>query len=119
MRQSGSALQDRLTRYEDVELAVLLAHDPERARSFVRRELGPLAVDTAAAGDLRATVTAYLGAERSLVKAAEQLHVARNTVAYRVRRFEELTGRDLRHRRLELEAALRLVAVLGDALLQE
>lgn len=118
IRGADAGTPGALTRYHDIELAALLAHDIERARTFVLRELGPAAADTPAAGDLRDTVAAYLGCDRSLARAGEQLHVARNTVAYRVRRFEELTGRDTRHRRLELEAALRLVAVLGDRVLE-
>jgi DNA-binding PucR family transcriptional regulator len=57
--------------------------------------------------------------DRSLVRAAEQLHVARNTVAYRVKKFEKLAGRDLKDRRLELEAALRLAAVFRSAVLDQ
>jgi PucR C-terminal helix-turn-helix domain len=38
-------------------------------------------------------------------KAADLLHVARNTVAYRVKKVESLIGRNLRDRRLELESA--------------
>lgn len=99
-----------MTHYADVELVVLLSQDIELARNFITRELGPLAEPTPAAGELRETVAAYLAFDRSLVKAAEQLHVARNTVAYRVKKFENLTGRDLKDRRLELELALRLAA---------
>lgn len=44
-------------------------------------------------------------------------HIARNTVAYRVKKFEEVDGRSVGERRLELEAALRFAAFLGhDAL---
>ena len=102
-----------LTRYHDVELAVLLAQDLDRAKTFVVRELGPAAAATTAAAELRDTVAAYLRHDRSLVRAAAELHVARNTVAYRVKKFQELSGRDVAERRLELEAALRLVAVLN------
>lgn len=44
-------------------------------------------------------------------------HIARDTVAYRVKKFEEVDGRSVGERRLELEAALRFAAFLGhDAL---
>ncbi|GAB3837099.1 PucR family transcriptional regulator [Dactylosporangium cerinum] len=102
------------TRYHDVELAVLLAQDIDRAQTFVARELGDAAARTQTAGELRDTVAAYLAHDRSLMRAATELHVARNTVAYRVKKFEELTGRSVAERRLELEAALRLANVLGD-----
>lgn len=108
-----------LTHFGDVELAVLLAQEPELAQNFVRRELGPVATDTPAAAELRETVACYLANDRSLVRAAEQLHVARNTVAYRVKKFEKLAARDLKDRRLELEAALRLAAVFRSAVLDQ
>ncbi|MFC7487055.1 PucR family transcriptional regulator [Knoellia sp. CPCC 206453] len=111
---SGTAT---LTDYPDVELAVLLSRDAALARWFVRRELGPLAIDEPSTADLRKTLAAYLGEGRSLVRAAARLHVARNTVAYRVRKAEELLGRDLRERRLELECALRLARTMGSQVL--
>ena len=72
-----------------MELVVLLAQDLDRAKSFVARELGPAAAASTAATELRDTVAAYLRHDRSLVRAAAELHVARNTVAYRVKRFHE------------------------------
>ena len=108
-----------VTRYADVELVVLLSRDLERARNFVLRELGELAVDTPAADELRGTVAAYLACDRSLARAADLLHVARNTVAYRVKKVERLIGRDLRDQRLELESALRLAQRLGASVLDE
>ena len=62
-------------------------------------------------------MAAYLACDRSLAKAAELLHVARNTVAYRVKKVESLIGRDLRDRKLELESALRLAQRLGTRVL--
>ena len=102
-----------------MELAVLLAQDLDRAKTFVVRELGAAAAATTVATELRNTVAAYLRHDRSLVRAAAELHVARNTVAYRVKKFQELSGRDVAERRLELEAALRLVAVLNGQLTLE
>ncbi|MDL4818519.1 PucR family transcriptional regulator [Actinomadura opuntiae] len=106
-----------VTWYADVELAVLLGQDLELARMFVARELGTLSFDTPSAAELRETLAVYLSCDRSLAKAAEILHVARNTVAYRVKKVENSTGRDLRDRRLELECALRLAATLGPQVL--
>lgn len=99
--------------FSDVELAVLLAQEPELAQNFVRTQLGPIAADTPSAAELRETVAAYLANDRSLVRAGEELHVARNTVAYRVKKFENLTGRDLKEHRLNIEAALVLASFLG------
>ena len=116
MRSSPAA--GAVTRYADVELVVLLSRDAELARNFVLRELGELAVDTPAANELRETVAAYLACDRSLAKAADLLHVARNTVAYRVKKVESLIGRNLRERKLELESALRLAQRLGSRVLE-
>jgi DNA-binding PucR family transcriptional regulator len=87
------------------------------AATFVARELGPLAQQSRAAADLRQTLSAYLDTERSLIRAAERLHVARNTVAYRVRKAEDLLHRNLHDRTTELQCALRLAAMLPDTLL--
>ena len=84
----------------------------EMARAFVTRELGALAENSRMATDLRLTLDAYLDTERSLIRAAERLHVARNTVAYRVRKAETLLNRDLRERTTELQCALRLATML-------
>ena len=108
LMRRGAPAPGRLTWYSDVELTVLLSRDPALARAFVSRELGPLAQNTQQAAELRKTVAAYLACDRSLARAAEILHVARNTVAYRVKKVEQETGRDLRDRRLEFECALVL-----------
>ncbi|GAB3180243.1 PucR family transcriptional regulator [Micromonospora palomenae] len=115
--RGGAPAPAWLTWYADVELAVLLSRDPALARAFVSRELGQLAQNTQAAAELRETVAAYLACDRSLARAADILHVARNTVAYRVKKVEQETGRDLRDRRLEYECALRLAQALGPAVL--
>jgi DNA-binding PucR family transcriptional regulator len=107
----------RIVRYRDVELVALLAADVEMAKAFVSRELGPLADRSRASNDLRQTLMAYLDTERSLMRAAERLHIARNTVAYRVRKAEDLLHRDLRERTTELQCALRLAAMLPGQLL--
>ena len=86
---------------------------PELTRNFVRRELGEVAVDTPAARELHETVAVYLSCDRGLTKAAEVLRVARNKIAYRVKKAGALIGRDLRDRRPELESALRLAQRLG------
>ena len=56
----------------------------------------------------------YLDNERSLSAAAEALHVARNTVAYRVQRAEALRGHEVGVRRMQLQAALALLEEFGD-----
>jgi len=102
----------RIVTYQDVEVVALLAADLPMARAFVHRRLGPLAAHDRATADLRATLLAYLQTDRSLIRAAEQLHVARNTVAYRIKKIQDLLGSDLRGDAFELTAALALTAML-------
>ena len=109
----------RIVRYRDVELVALLAADVEMARAFVSRELGPLADPSRASNELRPAGLSWLTSTipTSLMRAAERLHIARNTVAYRVRKAEDLLQRDLRERTTELQCALRLAAMLPAQLL--
>ncbi|MGW7245313.1 PucR family transcriptional regulator [Streptomyces decoyicus] len=79
-----------LTDYRVVRLVALATADPEHARWFLHDLLGPLASDGTRVRELRETLRVYLAEERSLRAAAGALHVARNTVTYRVKRAEEL-----------------------------
>ena len=107
----------RLFRYADLELVCIAARDLSSARAMVQRELGGLASLDDAATELRETLTRYLGEERSLNRSAEALHVARSTVAYRVRRAEELRGAPIEERRPQLQVALMLAEELGPQVL--
>jgi DNA-binding PucR family transcriptional regulator len=111
--------QDRpqLTWYRDQELLSLLTNDLPRARSFALRELGGLASSEPSVARLRETLRLYLQTWGSHVRTAELLGVHQNTVAYRIRRAEELRGRPASERRPELEAALLLADRLGDEIL--
>lgn len=115
-RMAGPAAAP-VTCYREIELASLLSCDLERARGFVARELGSLAGPDQGAARLRETLRLYLHAGGSHVRTARVLHVHQNTVAYRIRRAEELLGRQACERRLELEAALLLAACLGELVL--
>lgn len=71
-------------------------HSPEEAEALVARVLGPLIDYDAAHGtELFDTLVAFLGAQRSWQRCAEQLDVHRQTVIYRMRRVEQLTSRNL------------------------
>ena len=109
-RLAGSS--EALTTYSDVALESLALHDVDEARRFVERELGPLVADDAAARRMGATIRVFLEESSSFVRAARRLGVHENTVAYRVRRAEELMGRPLAGRRLEVSMALRLADLL-------
>lgn len=102
-----------VTIYEDVELAALLSADEQRARRFVKQQLGELGVADEQTARLRATVLAYLRCNRSTSQAAKQLYVHQNTVTYRLRRAEELLGRAVTEGTPELLCALILDAALG------
>jgi DNA-binding PucR family transcriptional regulator len=106
-----------VTDYADVSAVSLLVEDLESARELVESELGPLAASTAQVSTLRETLLHYLEQERSITTVAADMHVARGTVAYRVRKAEDLLGHDVGQRRFELYAALLLAQSLGEAVL--
>jgi hypothetical protein len=98
-----------------VALDSLLTNDLEEAKRFVHYEIGPLMDDSDSSRRLAATLEIFLHEESSFVRAARRLGIHENTVAYRVRRAEELLGRRATDRQLELRAALRLAHfVRGD-----
>lgn len=113
-----STRPERVFRYQDHDIVAMLSADPTAAREFVGRELGDLAGGDGNVVTMRQTLKAYLDRDRSLVRTAADLHVARNTVAYRVQRAEHLRGRPIAERRLQLHAALTLAEELGDAMLR-
>jgi DNA-binding PucR family transcriptional regulator len=108
---------DQLLHYVDLDVVAMLSADLPAAAEFVTRELGALAGPGASVASIRHTLKCYLDRDRSLARAAAHLHVARNTVAYRVQRAEQLRGRPAAERRLQLHAALTLAEDLGDAVL--
>ena len=99
--------------YPDLALEALLADNPEAARRFAARELGPLAGRDDATVRLASTVAIFLEEGSSFVHAGRRLGIHANTVAHRVRRAESLLGRPVTERQLELRVALRFIP-LGD-----
>ncbi|OUC94404.1 PucR family transcriptional regulator [Streptosporangium minutum] len=91
--------------------ALLLATVPDDVRrSFAARTLDPLSdYDRRHNSDLVRTLGTFLDCVGSWNACAERLHVHVNTVRYRIRRVEELTGRDLSTMadRVDLFLALR------------
>jgi hypothetical protein len=71
-----------------------------------------LDTDRRAGGTLATTLRAYADCDLNVARTAEQLDVHANTVHYRLRRIQELSGRDPRHfgELVELLTALRLLA---------
>ncbi|MFD4603770.1 helix-turn-helix domain-containing protein [Streptomyces sp. NPDC058464] len=80
--------QDTVFDLDSVNPAALLVDDHDFAQWFVEATLGELADTRAKIRDLRTTLLHYLASGRSLRGAAEALHIAPNTVAYRVRHAE-------------------------------
>ena len=116
-RVAGPRRGPAVTSYAKVELVTLLAGDLPRARAFVAGQLGPLASTDERAERLRDTVLAFLASGGSATSVAKELYVHQNTVAYRVKRAEELLGRKVSESPVELTCALTLAAVLGPAVL--
>ena len=76
---------------------LLLATVPDRVLgSFRERLLGPLlAYDQQHKAELLPTLREFLACSGSWNACAARMYVHVNTVRYRIRRIEELTGRDL------------------------
>jgi DNA-binding PucR family transcriptional regulator len=103
-----------VTRYNNVSLRAIATVDIQQARAFVRRELGRLASTDETTRRLAATLRTYLDENGSRGRTAKRLHVHENTVAYRIRQAEELLGRSLDRRTLELRAALALAELVAE-----
>ncbi len=99
--------------FGELALDALLTSDLEEARRFVARELGELADRSGPRRRIVETLEAYLLAGSSLARVSRQLGVHENTVAYRLRRAEEILDRGIDEHRLELQAALRLARLLS------
>jgi sugar diacid utilization regulator len=105
-----------LVRFDQHALAVLLAAAPDQATALASTVLGPvLALSREDRDVLLQTARTWLTAEGSSSVAAGELHLHRNTVRYRLRRLEELTGRDLAKPvdAAEVFVALECVRILG------
>ncbi|NEA61877.1 helix-turn-helix domain-containing protein [Streptomyces sp. SID12488] len=98
--------------YADVAELSLLTADTEHAERYMRDVLGPLAGPGPKAAEIRETLRRYLAHGRSRTLAAEELFVAPNTVAYRVKRAEELMGRPLPQDHLPLRLALEISRII-------
>ncbi len=108
----------QLVRFEEQPLAVLIASAPESARGYAATVLrGVLELPDDDRRPLLETARIWLDEGGSTSAAAERLFLHRNTVRYRIRRLEELTGRDLSRPldAAELHVALECLRISGYA----
>jgi purine catabolism regulator len=118
LREARYALQ--VSRLEDWPAAgfedlgtyrlLLSMTDPDALRAFADALLAPLdAYDRDQHGELRTSLQAFLQHNARWETAANELFVHRHTLRYRMRKVEELTGRDLASSfdRMEFWLALR------------
>jgi purine catabolism regulator len=89
----AESASDRVARYADATMLSVL-RNTEEAQVVVDRVLGELiAYDVAHSSDMVSTLDSFLRCDRSWVQTATDLAVHRQTVVYRMRRIEEITGR--------------------------
>ena len=96
------------TRYRDVALLAGALKDEALARALLEIYIAPLDDGRGGGPVLRATLRAYLDAERSVSSAAAALGVVRRTVENRLSTIEARLGRSLHPCPAELEVALEL-----------
>jgi len=78
------------------ETAMLPPRTPGEARALVSRILGPLiSHDSRHGTDYVNTLRVVLRLDRSWQHAAAELHIHKQTLGYRIRRIEQITGRGL------------------------
>lgn len=104
-----------LVDFDEHGLLCLAVANPELAHWFVRNEIGPLLADTPFNEELRVTLLTLLEHSGAHMKAADELYVHRNTISHRLKRLEELLGRDPLSRPLETHAALLMARLLRPA----
>ncbi len=100
-----------------VERLFLRVPDVRDLRAFATEVLGRLLDGPGGAGaEFLSTLAAYFEESGSPQRAAKRLHIHPNTVTYRLRRIEEITGLSLdAHReRLMAEVAVEILAALGE-----
>jgi sugar diacid utilization regulator len=104
--------------FEDLGIHRLLLQVPDLAelRSFAAEILGKLGGQDRQRGtDLLTTLACYFRENSSPQRTARSLHVHPNTVAYRIRRIQEITGIQLDNYRdrLMAQVALEIIDALG------
>ena len=80
----------------------------------MQRELRGLAADDDLTTRLTATLRTYLDEHSSRSRTAKRLGIHENTVSYRIKQAEEILGRSVDQRTLELRVALALAPLVRD-----
>ena len=114
----AQSVPGRLARYGD-QVSLALLRDLDEARVVVDRTLGALLeYDLEHGAELVGSLSMFLSKRRSWQQTARALGVHRQTVFYRMRRVEQLTGRSLAETGdlAELWVALQARALLGGQL---
>jgi hypothetical protein len=89
--QSGTS---SVTMFDDAPLPMLVVSAPSAALEITNQVLGPLLeLPEPDREMLLSTMAVFFSADGSAAAAAERLHCHPNTVRYRLRRIEQLTGR--------------------------
>ncbi|MEU6200999.1 helix-turn-helix domain-containing protein [Streptomyces sp. NPDC047061] len=104
-----------VVRFQDDPLTVVMAAAPEAALGIAHRVMGPvLALGSDARAQLLDTFRCWIDADGNAAATARALHCHPNTVRYRLRKLQDLTGRSLQTPgdTAELVAALRAVRFL-------
>ncbi|GAY11927.1 regulator of polyketide synthase expression [Pseudonocardia sp. N23] len=107
-----------VTAFADLGIHRLLLRVPDVAdlRGFAEEVVGTLIAEERNGGtEYLATLSAYFEHNNSPRRAAEKLHVHPNTVSYRIRRIEAITGLslDVHRDRLMAEVAVEILDALG------
>jgi PucR C-terminal helix-turn-helix domain/GGDEF-like domain len=105
-----------LTRGRDVILLVATMRDDALVEALVGSYLVPLTAPGYPGRTLLATLRAYFSAGGNAAAAAASLGVTRHTVQRRIRTIEQTLGRPLHVCQPELQVALRIEELEGDAL---
>ncbi|WP_177212861.1 helix-turn-helix domain-containing protein [Geodermatophilus ruber] len=96
---------------------LLQVRRPQELQSFAESMLGTVRTyDQRHQTGLGATLRCYMAQRCNVTRTAKELHVHPNTVAYRLRRVEELLGIDVGDPQamLHLQLALMIETILGD-----
>ncbi len=113
--------QGQVVAFEDLGIHRLLLQVPDLAelRAFAAEILGKLGAQERQRGtELLTTLACYFRENSSPQRTARSLHVHPNTVAYRIRRIQEITGLQLDsyRDRLMAQVALEIIDALGAGL---